>query len=93
MRWCGQTIYDAASLTKVVATTPAVLLLHERGKLNIEDPVRKHLPEFSGKAEKITIRQLLTRTVDCARIFLLTAGPHVGVHCQVRRGNTARGAG
>ena len=59
----GDTIYDAASLTKVVATTPAVLLLHERGKLNIEDPVRKHLPEFTGQGrEAITIRQLLTHT-------------------------------
>lgn len=59
----GDTIYDAASLTKVVATTPAVLLLHERGKLNIEDPVRKHLPEFTGQGrETISIRQLLTHT-------------------------------
>ena len=59
----GDTIYDAASLTKVVATTPAVLLLHERGKLKIEDPVRKHLPEFTGQGrESITIRQLLTHT-------------------------------
>ena len=59
----GDTIYDAASLTKVVATTPAVLLLHERGKLNIKDPVRKHLPEFTGQGrESITIRQLLTHT-------------------------------
>ena len=59
----GNTIYDAASLTKVVATTPAVLLLHERGKLNIKDPVRKHLPEFTGQGrESITIRQLLTHT-------------------------------
>lgn len=59
----GDTIYDAASLTKVVATTPAVLLLHEREKLNIEDPVCKHLPEFTGQGrEAITIRQLLTHT-------------------------------
>ncbi|MFP6903963.1 MAG: serine hydrolase domain-containing protein, partial [Verrucomicrobiota bacterium] len=35
------TIYDIASLTKVVATTPAVLLLHERGNLSINDPVKK----------------------------------------------------
>ena len=59
----GDTIYDAASLTKVVATTPAVLLLHERGKLNIQDPVRMHLPEFTGQGRgAITIRQLLTHT-------------------------------
>lgn len=59
----GDTIYDAASLTKVVATTPAVLLLHERGKLNVQDPVRVHLPEFTGQGrEAITIRHLLTHT-------------------------------
>ena len=59
----GDTIYDAASLTKVVATTPAVLLLHERGKLNVQDPVCVHLPEFTGQGrEAITIRQLLTHT-------------------------------
>ena len=59
----GNTIYDAASLTKVIATTPAVLLLHERGKLNIEDPVHRHLPEFIDQGrEAITIRQLLTHT-------------------------------
>ena len=57
------TIFDAASLTKVVACTPAVMLLVERGQLGLEDAVAKHLPEFAthGK-EKITIRQLLTHT-------------------------------
>lgn len=57
------TIYDAASLTKVVATTPAVLLLHERGELNLDDPVKTYLPEFTGEGrEAITLRQLLTHT-------------------------------
>ncbi len=57
------TIFDAASLTKVVACTPAVLLLIERGQLGLEDRVAKYLPEFAtnGK-EGITIRQLLTHT-------------------------------
>ncbi len=57
------TIYDAASLTKVVATTPAILLLHQRGQLSIEDPVKKYIPEFNGDGrEAVTIRQLLTHT-------------------------------
>jgi CubicO group peptidase (beta-lactamase class C family) len=57
------TIYDAASLTKVVATTPAVLLLHERGKLSIDDPVKKYLPEFTGAGrDQVTLRHLLTHT-------------------------------
>jgi len=57
------TIYDAASLTKVVATTTAVLLLHERGNLSIDDPVKKHLPEFTGGGrDAVTLRHLLTHT-------------------------------
>jgi len=57
------TIYDAASLTKVVATTTAVLLLHERGNLSIDDPVTKHLPEFTGDGrDMVSIRHLLTHT-------------------------------
>ena len=55
------TIFDLASLTKVVATTPAVMQLVEQGKVRLNDPVAKYLPEFAqnGK-EDITIRQLLT---------------------------------
>lgn len=57
------TIFDLASLTKVVATTPAVMMLFEQGKLRLDDPVARYLPEFgtNGK-EHITIRQLLTHT-------------------------------
>jgi uncharacterized protein YbbC (DUF1343 family)/CubicO group peptidase (beta-lactamase class C family) len=57
------TIFDAASLTKVVACTPAAMLLVERGQIGLEDKVAKYLPEFAvnGK-EAITIRQLLTHT-------------------------------
>ena len=57
------TIYDAASLTKVVATTPAVMLLHQRGILDINDPVKKFLPEFFRQGrDAVTIRHLLTHT-------------------------------
>jgi uncharacterized protein YbbC (DUF1343 family)/CubicO group peptidase (beta-lactamase class C family) len=54
------TIFDLASLTKVVATTPAVMQLVEQGKIRLNDPVAKYLPEFTqnGK-EDITVRQLL----------------------------------
>src|SRR5579884_1028335 len=40
------TIFDAASITKVVATTPAIWLLIQRGKIAIDDPVQKFVPEF-----------------------------------------------
>jgi uncharacterized protein YbbC (DUF1343 family)/CubicO group peptidase (beta-lactamase class C family) len=55
------TIFDLASLTKVIVTTPAVMQLVERGKVRLNDPVAKYLPEFAqnGK-EDITVRQLLT---------------------------------
>ena len=54
------TIFDAASLTKVIATTPAVMRLFEQGKLRIDDPVIKYLPEFQGGKSDITIRLLMT---------------------------------
>jgi uncharacterized protein YbbC (DUF1343 family)/CubicO group peptidase (beta-lactamase class C family) len=55
------TIFDVASLTKVIVTTTAVMQLVEKGKVRLNDPVAKYLPEFAqnGK-EDITIRQLLT---------------------------------
>jgi uncharacterized protein YbbC (DUF1343 family)/CubicO group peptidase (beta-lactamase class C family) len=56
-----ETIFDLASLTKVVATTTAVMKLVEQGKIRLNDPVAKYLPEFgqNGKQD-ITVRQLLT---------------------------------
>lgn len=61
------TIFDAASLTKVIATTPSVMLLVERGRLDVEAPVSRYLPDFAtnGKAA-ITVRQLLTHTSGLA---------------------------
>ena len=54
------TIFDAASITKVVATTPAIWMLIQRGKIGIDDPVQKFIPEFPHAA--MTIRHLLTHT-------------------------------
>jgi uncharacterized protein YbbC (DUF1343 family)/CubicO group peptidase (beta-lactamase class C family) len=54
------TVFDCASLTKVLATTPAIMQLWEQGKFRMNDPVAKYIPEFgqNGKQD-ITIRQLL----------------------------------
>ncbi|MGB7333138.1 MAG: serine hydrolase domain-containing protein, partial [Terriglobales bacterium] len=54
------TVFDCASLTKVIATTTAIMQLWEQGKFRMNDPVAKYLPEFgqNGKQD-ITIRQLL----------------------------------
>src|SRR5262245_13682346 len=54
------TIFDVASLTKVMATTPAIMLLVERGLVRLEDKVKRYLPEFTGWGkDAITVRQLL----------------------------------
>jgi uncharacterized protein YbbC (DUF1343 family)/CubicO group peptidase (beta-lactamase class C family) len=55
------TVFDVASLTKVVATTPAVLQLVEKSRLQLDAPVARYWPEFKGHGkERITVRQLLT---------------------------------
>jgi uncharacterized protein YbbC (DUF1343 family)/CubicO group peptidase (beta-lactamase class C family) len=55
------TIFDLASLTKVVATTPSVMMLVEEGKIRLTDPVAAFIPEFAkyGK-DRVTVRDLLT---------------------------------
>jgi CubicO group peptidase (beta-lactamase class C family) len=62
-RMTTDTIFDAASLTKVVATTTAVMMLVEQGKIRLTDRVALHLPGFErfGKRD-ITVRHLLTHT-------------------------------
>lgn len=58
-----ETIFDAASLTKVVVTATAVQLLIEDGKLDMEAPLNRYLPECAGAArDAITLRHLLTHT-------------------------------
>src|ERR1700689_5805772 len=42
------TIFDAASLTKVLATTPSIMRLFEQGQIRLNDPITKYLPEFQG---------------------------------------------
>ncbi len=55
------TVFDLASLTKPLATAVCCMKLLEEGRILLDDPVSKHLPEFKGHGkEAITIRQLLT---------------------------------
>jgi hypothetical protein len=57
------TRYDLASLTKAVATTSATLLLVQDGRIRLDDPVQRWLPEFKGRwTERVTWRHLLTHT-------------------------------
>lgn len=56
-----RTIYDLASLTKVVATTTAAMILYDEGRLDLDAPVSFYLPEFGGGTrDLVTVRHLLT---------------------------------
>ena len=55
------TVFDVSSLTKVMATTPSIMLLVEDGRLRLGDRVSRYLPHFKGGGkDDITVRQLLT---------------------------------
>ena len=55
-----RTIYDLASLTKVVGTTTAIMILFDEGKIRLDDRVVQYIPEFTGGAkDAVTIRMLL----------------------------------
>ena len=55
------TIYDLASLTKVIGTTTAVMILYDEGRISLDARVSEYLPAFTGGwKDSITIRQLLT---------------------------------
>ena len=58
-----ETVFDLASLTKVIGLTTACILLVDQKKLDLDAPVQRYLPEFRGAGkEKVTIRHLLTHS-------------------------------
>src|SRR6185369_10456405 len=64
------TIFDLASLTKVVATTTSVMMLLEQGKVRLNDPVIQFIPEMKGDGrDAITIEQLMTHMSGFAPDF------------------------
>jgi uncharacterized protein YbbC (DUF1343 family)/CubicO group peptidase (beta-lactamase class C family) len=64
------TIFDLASLTKVVATATSIMILVERGQLRLTDPVSRHIPELKGEGrDRITIEHLLTHVSGYAPDF------------------------
>ena len=66
----ADTIFDLASLTKVVATATSIMILVERGKLRLSDPLSTYIPEIKGEGrEKITIELLLTHRAGYAPDF------------------------
>ena len=57
------TMFDMASLTKVVATTTAAMVLEDQGRLNLDAPIRTYLPEIDDSAKAgITVRMILTHS-------------------------------
>ncbi|HEV2385825.1 MAG TPA: exo-beta-N-acetylmuramidase NamZ domain-containing protein [Candidatus Acidoferrales bacterium] len=70
------TIFDMASLTKVLATTPSLMLLFQQGKIRLDDPVARYLPEFGANGkDHITIRMLMTHFSGLRPDPLLPPGP------------------
>ena len=64
------TIFDLASLTKVVATTTSIMILVEQGKLRLSDPIGKYIPEIQDdQVKRVTIQQLMTHVSGFAPDF------------------------
>jgi len=62
-----ETVYDIASLTKVVGLTTACMLLVDQGRIALDAPVRRYVPAFQGGAkDRVTIRELLTHSAGLA---------------------------
>lgn len=71
-----RTIFDIASLTKVVATAPAIMKLLEEGRITLLDPLTRWFPEFVGTdREDITILNLLTHTSGLNDIAISSIEP------------------
>jgi CubicO group peptidase (beta-lactamase class C family) len=70
------TVFDIASLTKVLATAPAVMKLAEAGELSLVDPVVRWFPEFTGKGkDDLLVMHLLTHTSGFDDIGVTTSNP------------------
>jgi len=58
-----ETVYDLASLTKVIGLTTATMMLIDEGKLDLDAPVQRYVPAFQGtNKERVTIKNLLTHS-------------------------------
>ena len=72
----NDTFWDLASLTKVVATTPSLMLLVERGNVDLDTPVVRYIPEFNGPGTAaITVRHLMTHTSGLRGTLPLRGAP------------------
>ena len=84
----ANTVFDLASVTKVMATTYAVMLLVDRGQVAVDEPLYRYLPEFRGpRLDSITVRHLLTHTAGLAQWYPLYyhARDRAGTYAFIRR--------
>jgi uncharacterized protein YbbC (DUF1343 family)/CubicO group peptidase (beta-lactamase class C family) len=66
----ADTIFDLASLTKVVATATSIMILVERGQVRLSDPLTRYIPEFKDEGrERVTVEHLLTHRAGFAPDF------------------------
>lgn len=75
-------MFDLASLTKVVATAPAVMKLLDQGRISLSAPLSRWFPEFRGSRHTITVLELLTHTSGLADRPIL---PHQPIQSAVLR--------
>ena len=81
------TIFDIASVTKVVATTSMAMLLYERSQLNLRQPIVELLPEFDGKDKRrraVTVEMLLAHASGLPayeKLFLQAKGRDALLRC------------
>jgi len=57
-----RTVWDLASLTKVVGLTTAAMMLVDEGNLDVDAPVTRYVPEFAAGGDSVTVRHLLTHS-------------------------------
>ena len=93
------TVFDCASLTKVVATTSSLMKLFEEGRFRLNDKITDYIPEFQGGKSDITLRELFTHFSGLQPDVPLTTPwtglrhrHQTGLHLQARRssGHTLR---
>ena len=71
-----RTLFDIASLTKVIATAPAIMKLLEEGRITLLDPLTRWFPEFEGTSrEEVTILNLLTHTSGFSDVAISSTEP------------------
>ena len=73
------TLYDIASLTKVVGLTTACMLLVDSGQLDVDAPIARYVPEFRGSMkDRVTVRHLLTHSAGLVPDLPLSGSASVG---------------